>query len=298
MEAIRMRSNPNSKLISVLFLLTIPTTVFAQTSLDGPIIDEDSEGNHRLDCTIIRPWEGDGAPADLSNAPFPLIGWGNGWGQGNVMGADQLENYVAGLDFWADVGDYLVVAANQWSVRAPDILQCLQWVIDESHDPASDYYNAVDTSKIGLSGHSQGGGAALKAGDGILRDGTGFTQPTTVVAMNPFGPSWVMAKDQNDQILLLGGTLDSATPTDSFSEVLDDVILSDNPGGAQAELIGGTHCNQACRDDFGQYGDVSLLWWEIFLRGDLTKCTDLIDILETDPETWNTEYSGNFICAP
>jgi hypothetical protein len=275
----------------------IPASAFAQTSRDEPIIGP-SEGNHRLDCTVIRPWEGDGKPADPSNGPYPVIGWTNGWGQGDVFGADAVETYVSGLFFWAEAGDYLVVAANQWSARAPDILQCLQWLIDESHDPASDYFDVVDTSRIGLSGHSQGGGAALKAGDAILSDGAGFAQVTTVVAMNPFGPSFVKAQNQNDQILLLGGTGDGATPTDSFSAVLDGVILSDDPGGAQAELIGGTHCNPACRQNFGVFGKVSLLWWNIFLRDNLGLCPTLIAILETDPETWNTEYSSNFICAP
>ena len=149
-----------------------------------------------------------------------------------------------------------------------------------------------------MSGQSQGGGAALKAGDGILRDGDGFTQVTTVVAMNPFGPSYVMAQNQNDQILLLGGTRDTVTPTDSFSEVLEGVILSDDPGGVQAELIGGTHCNPACRPNFGVFGEVSLLWWNIFLRDDISQCPALIALLETNPAIWNTEYSSNFICSP
>lgn len=278
-----------------LLAVAVPASVIAQTSRDEPVIGH-SEGNHRLDCTIIRPWEGDGKPTDLSNGPYPVIGWTNGWGQGNVQGADQVEHYVSGLFFWAEAGDYLVVAANQWSPRAPDISQCLQWLIDASYDPASDYFEAVDTAKIGLSGHSQGGGAALKAGDAILNDGGGFTQITTVVAMNPYGPSFVKAQTQNDQVLLLGGTEDSVTPTASYSAVLDGLILSEVPGGAQAELIGGTHCNPACRTDFGVFGQASLLWWGIFLRDDLSQCPALLNMLEFGAEDWNTTYSNNFIC--
>jgi hypothetical protein len=105
-------------------------------------------------------------------------------------------------------------------------------------------------------------------------------------------------QNQNDQILLLGGARDGATPTDSFSAVLDGVILSDDPGGAQAELIDGTHCNPACRDNFGEFGEASLLWWDIFLRDNTDQCPALIAVLETDPPTWNTEYSSNFICGP
>jgi hypothetical protein len=279
----------------VLGLLAFPVTAFAQTSRSGPIVGH-SEGNHRLDCTIIRPWAGDGGPGDLSSGPFPAIGWANGWGQGNVFGANQIEAYISGLTLWAEEGDYLVVAANQWSARASDILQCLQWLVDQNSDPESDYYMTVDTASVGIAGQSQGGGAALSAGDGVLMDGDGFAQIRTVVAMNPYGPSWVESQIQPGQILLLGGTNDSATPTDSFSPVLEGVILSGDHGGVQAELVGGTHCNPACRPDFGVFGEVSLLWWEIFLRDDLTQCPALIDLLEDGSRDWNTDYSDNFIC--
>lgn len=290
-----MRSAVTSKLTFVLFLMTVPVAVIAQTSRDDPIIGP-SQGNHRLDCTVVRPWAGDGGPGEISDGGFDVIGWTNGWGQGNVFGADQIENYISGLYYWAEAGDYLVIGANQWSARAPDILQCLQWLIDESHDPDSDYYDAVNTSNIGLSGHSQGGGAALKAGDGVLIDGAGFAQITTVVAMNPYGPSFVKAQNQNDQILLLSGDNDGVTPTDSFSAVLDGVILSENPGGAQAELVGGTHCNPACTNQFGVFGEAALMWFDILLRDNLVRCDDLFNLLEFGSEDWNNTYSSNFVC--
>lgn len=290
-----MKSNSFARLAAGILLLSVSFSVFGQTSRDDPIIGH-SEGNHRLDCTIVRPWAGDGGPDAIPPGGFQVIGWTNGWGQGEVFGADQTENYVSGLFLWAEAGDYLVIGANQWSPRAPDILQCLQWLIDASHDPESDYFGAVDTSKIGLSGHSQGGGAALKAGDGVLADGAGIAQITTVVAMNPYGPSYVKAQNQNDQVLLLGGDMDGVTPTDSFSAMLDGVVLSENPGGAQAELVGGTHCNPACRDGFGVFGEVALLWFEILLRNDLSRCTDLINELEFGAHDWNTVYSDNFVC--
>ena len=290
-----MRSTLISKITIVSFLLTVPGLVFAQTSRDDAIIGH-SQGNHRLDCTVVRPWEGPGGPDAIPDGGFDVIGWTNGWGQGNTFGANQIEHYISGLFFWAEVGDYLVIGANQWSARAPDILQCLQWLIDESHDPDSDYFGAVNTANIGLSGHSQGGGAALKAGDGVLNDGPGFAQITTVVAMNPYGPSFVMAQNQNNQILLLSGDSDGVTPTDSFSAVLDGVILSENPGGAQAELVGGTHCNPACTNQFGVFGEAARLWFEIFLRDDLSQCVNLINLLEFGAEDWNNIYSNNFVC--
>jgi len=290
-----MTSTRNFVLALLTWVLAAPTLVFADFSRDE--VFGLSEGNHRLDCTILRPWANDGAPAEIPAGGFEILGWTNGWGQGNVFGADQVENYIDGLDFWVENGNYVVVAANQWSARAPDILQCLQWLIDRSHDESSDYYGALDTSSIGLSGHSQGGGAALKAGDGLLQDGAGYAQITTVAAMNPYGPSYVKAQNQNDQILILSGDSDNVTPTDSMSAVIDGVILSGTPGGLLAELVGGTHCNPACRDDFGVFGEATLLWFDIFLRDEADKCVDLMNLLVSGAEVWNLENSDNFVCA-
>jgi len=276
-------------LLTFSVLSLMPMALTAAPSQDGPIVGH-SEGNHRLDCTIIRPWDEENPPVGF----YPVIGWANGWGQGNVLGADQTDHYLDGLDFWAEAG-FLVIAANQWSARSPDVLQCLQWLIDANADDTSEYYGRVDTDNIGVSGHSQGGGAALKAGDGIFEDGT--TMVSTVVAMNPYGPSFVKSMDQNGQILLLGGTDDGVTPTDSFSKVLENNVLS-GEGGLQAELIGGTHCYPACYSDFMEFGLVSRLWFQIFLTdGDKAAQCDALKFL-LDENYWNLIISSNFVCLP
>ena len=276
------------------FLLMIPAIASADYSREeviGP-----SQGNHRLDCTILRPWTGDDGPDSFPAEGLQILGWTNGWGQGNVFGADQVENYVNGLEVWVEEGNYVVVAANQWSARAPDILQCLQWLIDQSEDENSEYHGVLDIFNIGLSGHSQGGGAALKAGGGTLNYSGGTTQITTVAAMNPYGPSYVKAADQNGQVLILSGDSDTVTPTASMSAVIDSVIRSETPGGLLAELVGGTHCNPACRDDFGLFGKATLLWFDIYLRG-LDKCDELKTLLTSADPVWNLEYSSNFVCS-
>jgi hypothetical protein len=283
-----------SKFALFLIVTTLPGAAFAQTSKSSPDITGHSQGQHRLDCTIIRPWA-DVLPPKVGG-PYPVIGWTNGWGQGKVQGADQTAHYTSGLYYWAENGDYLVVAANQWSPRAPDIQQCLQWLIDANSDPSNlEYFGQVDTGRIGLSGHSQGGGAALKAGDSVFSDNGVEKRITTVVAMNPYGPSFVKAMTQNGEILLLGGAMDTVTPTDSYSEVLYGVILSDMMGGVQAELMEGTHCNPVCGKDFGVFGEAALIWWDIFLR-DEARCADLRELIA--PPYWNTRYSLNASCAP
>ena len=284
----------SSTATAVLFAVGAPA--FAQVPIDDQVVGN-SEGNHRLDCTVVRPWAEGANPS----GPFPVVGWTNGWGQGNVQGADQTTNYLPGLRYWAEEGEFLVIAANQWSPRAPDIEQCLQWLLDQHHRPDSKYYGKVATAYIGVAGHSQGGGAALKAGDLVLQDGPGTTRVSTVVAMNPYGPSFVKSRHQNGQIMLLGGALDGVTPTSSFSEVLENSILSEEQGGVQAEHIDGTHCRYACDDQFGEFGPVSLLWFQIMLADKPPEgaCEDLTDILDGElyGDVWNTVYSDNFICA-
>ena len=83
------------------------------------------------------------------------------------------------------------------------------------------------------------------------------------------------------------------TPTDSYSAVLRDSILSNDQGGLQAEWQNGTHCIPACRDDFGIFGELGLLWWQIFLLG-MDKCDELEAILGSGE--WAVQYSDNFIC--
>jgi dienelactone hydrolase len=277
---------------TILFIFS-NASVFAETSTVQSSVGH-SEGNHRLDCTVVRPWPL-GDPPEQGSESFAVIGWANGWGQGNVQGADQTGYYLSGLEYWAREGNYLVIAANQWSPRSPDVLQCAQWLIDQNYNSESEYYLLVDVQKIGVAGHSQGGGAALKAGDGVLFNGDTPVEVSTVVAMNPYGPSFIKAKNQNGQIMVLGGDKDFVTPTDSFSKILDGIIRADNPGGVQAILTDGTHCIDACRDDFGDdFGPVSLLWWNFILKQDDDACTELKDILNASP--WTSEFSPNFSC--
>ena len=114
--------------------------------------------------------------------------------------------------------------------------------------------------------------------------------------MTPYGPSYVKAQIQNDQILWLGGDSDGVTPTASYSAVLEGVILSGTPGGLQAELVGGTHCNPVCGNEFGVFGEVGLLWFDMFLR-DADNCVALMNILVSGPQVWNLTDSSNFVCA-
>ena len=259
------------------------------------LVEGTSQGNHELDCLVIRPWRDAAGPDD---GPYPVIGWANGWDQGDVVGETTTEGYKPGLIEWAVDGPYIVIAANQWSAREPDLLQCLEWLVDQNTLPGSEYEGRVDAGRIGIAGHSQGGGAALKTGDGGMSD----LEFAGIVAMNPYGPDWPRLNDLTAPLFLLGGGADTTTPVSSYEEVWQDVKANDQ-GGINAVLPDGTHNSEAwgvdsegntldsegaALYDFGRYQRPTELYWDFVLSGNESAGRQLERLLEKAP--WVTDF--------
>ena len=258
-------------------MLSFVGSAFAATT---PGYSEDtvtghSNGNHRLNCTVIRPWDSSSGP---SNTPYPVIVWANGWGGNDVAGDFTTDWYKPMLIDWALDGPYLVIAANAWSVQESDVLACLQWILDQNLIAGSDYFGRVDTNKIGLAGHSQGGGAVIKAGDG---EPNGF-KITSVVAMNPYGPSWVDAAKQDGTVLIVTGSEDTVTPL-SWTYPVFEAIQTNDQGGVFTVLQGAGH------SELGRYQTVVKLWWQFLLNENDGAGKKLMRILDNAP--WDTQYA-------
>ena len=271
-----------------------------------------SEGNHELDCLVIRPWSDKSGPG---NREYPVIAWANGWSPAAELpdATPTIEGYKPGLIEWALDGPYIVIAANAWSARESDMLLCLQWLVDQNTTDGSEYEGVVNTAKKGLAGHSQGGGAVIKAGDGGAKGFDFNFDITATIPMNPFGPDWVDPGNQDGPMMLLGGTDDTTTPVSglvwSFEAVWDAIKDKENgPGGLLAVVDGGTHNDQAWGPadedgntltteaaagfDFGEYQEVTELWWQIFLNDNVKKVAKLKQLLDRDP--WTKFDSANF----
>jgi dienelactone hydrolase len=276
--------------LSVILILFVgmaaftPPAKFSEEHIQGT-----SEGNHKLDCTVIRPWSKRAIPGA---AQYPVIVWGNGWGGNNQAGETTTDGYKPGLIEWAVDGPYIVISANAWSVQESDILACIQWILDQNVDVNSEYYGVVNPGKIGLAGHSQGAGAAIKAGDG---EPNGF-DITAVVAMNPYGPSWRDAGKQDGPVMLIGGTDDDITPVSSFEAVWEAIKIN-GQGGLLAVLEGGDHNTDAWGPDgedpqdynFGRYQKITELWWQFFLNDNESASQTLKRIL--NKASWITQYA-------
>ena len=281
----------NKKVIFGLFLVLFlfvgqasaaPPAKYSEQDVTGP-----SNGNHRLDCTVIRPWSSSSGPGSTQ---YPVIVWANGWGGNDNAGDYTTEGYKPGLVEWALDGPYIVIAANQWSAQESDVLACLQWIVDQNTTAGSEYEGVVNIVKIGLAGHSQGGGAVIKAGDG---EPNGF-DITAVIAMNPYGPSWVDAGNQDGPVMLIGGSDDIITPVSSF-ELAWQAIQSNDQGGLLTVLQGGNHSDDAWGPEgeypwdynFGRYQSVTELWWQFHLNGNANAGRALKRVLGKAP--WETQ---------
>jgi dienelactone hydrolase len=254
-------------------LLVVPAMADSQFSEDEVV--GHSKGNHRLDCYIVRPW--DGEPA----GPYPLIVWANGWGGNNVAGETTTDWYKWMLQDWAVDGQFIVVAVNAWSAREDDVLNCLQWIADQNDLEGGEYEGVVDLSKIGLAGHSQGAGAVVKAGDG---EPNGF-EITAVLAFNPYGPSWVSAPDQDGQVLVLAGENDTTTPY-TWTYPVFEALINNGVGGWYAVL------DDAGHSPLLEYQPVVEEWWDFKLNGSAAAEAAMQALLENPP--WTTQYTDGF----
>jgi hypothetical protein len=114
---------------------------------DGPLPTRAQEGG--LTCTIFHPRE--------IKPGAHVILWGNGTGTRPVDYADLLHQL-------ASYGFVVAAAHTPTAGSGADMLQCLDWLTAENAREGGPYFGKLDLSKVGATGHSQGGGGAVMAG--------------------------------------------------------------------------------------------------------------------------------------
>lgn len=149
-------------------------------------------------CTILRP-----AALGEDGLRHPVILWGNGTTATPVI-------YNAVLRHWASHG-FIVAAANTTDAgTGSEMLGCLDWVTAQSEDAASPYADAVDLEHVGASGHSQGGGGALMAGQDPRLTVTAPLEPYTEQGFGGFDQASM--SNQAGPMFLMSGELDAIAP--------------------------------------------------------------------------------------
>lgn len=126
-------------------------------------------------------------PADLGSG-HPILLWGNGTGV-TPAAYDGLLRHVASWGF------VVAAATTRNAGSGAELLAGARYLIAENRRPGSRFHGALDESRIGATGHSQGGGGALVAGADPLVD--------TVVAIQP-GPQGRVAALRGPALFLAG----------------------------------------------------------------------------------------------
>lgn len=182
-------------------------------------------------CTIRRGGTGN-----------PIIIWGNGTGASP-------STYISGLSHWASHG-FVVSAANTSNAgTGTAMLACI----------SAGANVGGDASRVGASGHSQGGGGSIMTGRDSRVDTTAPMQPYTL----GLGHNSTVWDEQRGPMLLLTGGSDSiASPSSNAAPV----FRAANVPVFWAELSGASHFEPT--GDFGGYAGISTAWFRYMLKSD------------------------------
>ena len=180
---------------------------------------------------------------------YPVITWGNGT-------CGQTEGYGAMLRYIASYG-YVIFASNS---RYTDdgsnaMTKALDFAEAANKDATSVYYNRLDFSKVGAMGHSQGGGATVKAASDPRIKALIIWNATTS-ASKPF--------------LAVSGDTDitSFTPASMAS----DINASDQPSAwlyyHNVPRTGNVSGHLTLMIQPERVVEIATAWWDYMLKGD------------------------------
>jgi hypothetical protein len=233
-------------LIAMGLTVSLAGTAPAAAPFDGSGPQKVVSAAEGPDCTVFRP-------SDLSGAPHPVILWGNGT-------KSKVPAYTPMLSQWASYGFVVAAANTNTAGSGKPILDCLDYLTAENNRAGSPLQGKLDLSKIGVSGHSQGGGGTIMA----ARD----PRITTTAPIEPYtiGLGYVpgAASLQHGPMLLLsGGNDETAVPEKNQLPV----FTNGNKAIFWATLKGASHAVPATGNS-GQFRVITTAWFLYQLTGD------------------------------
>lgn len=226
----------------------------------GPILEDEAlqqsffraghfAGVHQIrrgpGCTIFHP-------INMNYGRHPVIIWGNGT---YASPAD----YRGLLEHWAIHGFVVVAAMSPNAGTGREMGRCMEYMLDEYSRRGSPFQGKLNTGRIGVAGHSQGGGGAINLG----RD----MRITTVVALQPFifgahqNPN--AATGQRGPMLLLSGSEDTTARPETHQQPIFD---NTNIPVTWLTLRGATHL--APMFTGGSYRGAMTAWFRMHLLND------------------------------
>jgi hypothetical protein len=201
-------------------------------------------------CSFYHPTTlGDGG------VKHPVILWANGTAGPTFV-------YGAAFEYWTSHG-FIVAAGNSSNGQGSgaEILGCLDYLLQENARDGSAYQGKV-CPRVGASGHSQGGGGALMAGQDMRVTATAPLMPYIQQGFGGFDQACI--PKQGGPMLLLSGTADTIAPPAANQQPVFD---GTNVPVFWANLMGGDHVAVSL-NGLATYREVMLAWYRLHLMGD------------------------------
>lgn len=140
-------------------------------------------------CRIYRP-----SNLGQNGVRHPIILWGNGTGSSP-------STYAALLGHWASHGFVVAAAETSNAGTGQEMLACLDYLVQENAATYGTYAGKLNTGRVGTSGHSQGGGGSIMAGQDDRVRVTAPIQPYTI----GLGHDSVSQRNQKGPMFLMTG---------------------------------------------------------------------------------------------
>jgi hypothetical protein len=146
-------------------------------------------------------------PETKSNTQLPLIILEPGF-FASTTALDDVADFYASHGFIvfcvSNVSQFDLITTSI-NVYALTLLQMIRYAIEISRDSSNKLFNRIDTSRIGITGHSMAGGGTLMVCDSVTNSFNKYIK--SAVAMNPFGN--VSGPDIRMPILIIASEKDS-----------------------------------------------------------------------------------------
>lgn len=223
-------------LLALVSLLIISTNILAQSFDIGHIslVFYDDDRNRNIETEIYYPADnpGDNVPIALGN--FPVIIFGHGF----------LMNWESYQNFWKELvpnGYVICFPTTEMGLNANhenfglDLKFLANQIQNENEDNNSFFFNSL-APKIGLMGHSMGGGASFLAAENnpaintLINFAAAETNPSAIsAAANITAPA-----------LIFSGDDDCVAPPNEHQDLMYDNLASDCK--TQINIMDGGHC--------------------------------------------------------
>jgi hypothetical protein len=142
----------------------------------------------------------------------------------------QIDRYQDLLDHWASHG-FVVMGAHTNSTAGGAVHEAaIDWLVAENARAGSAYFGVLDLTKIGASGHSQGGGATITAGANV-------PGPSEIVTTMPLMPISSFERPHLAQHVA-SMLIVSATDDERANRVADEALTDVTTELVDAQFVG------------------------------------------------------------